>query len=151
MTITIGCTEVISVSASCGRHYNLTQFLFSPHCTLMYCTSWTVHVSFTQLYIQHRYNPVSLCFTNSTIPYTSSNLCLSCNLSSSLRSLHKPCLYFFKYVNYKDNYQTDSYNCSFWKYRFIIITSTIRSSRSSGKSEPIQFTQVQAGQNNNFI
>ena len=43
---------------------------------------------FTILYIQRRYIPVSLHFTNSTFPYPFSSLCHSCNLSSSLRSLH---------------------------------------------------------------
>ena len=83
----IGCAEVVSVSALYGRHCNLTQFSFFSHCNLMYYASQTLHGSFTQLYIQHRYSPVSLCFTNSNSPYTFSSLCLSCNLSSSLKSL----------------------------------------------------------------
>ena len=88
MTMTISCARVVSVSASCGRHCNLTQSSFSPSCILMYCASWTCHVALSQSYIQCRYIPVSLCFTNYIFPYPFSSLCLSCNLSSSLRSLH---------------------------------------------------------------
>ena len=88
MTTTISCTGVVSVSASCSRHCNLTQFSFSPSCFLMYYASWSCHVVTSQSYIQCRYIPVSLRFTNSYLPLSFSSLCLSCNLSSSLRSLH---------------------------------------------------------------
>ena len=83
----IGCAGVVSVSASCGRHCNLTQSSFSPSCFLMYYASWSCHVVTSQSYIQRRYIPVSLCFTNSYLPLSFSSLSLSCNLSSSLRSL----------------------------------------------------------------
>ena len=86
MTTMIGCTVVVSVSASCSRCYNLTQSSFSPQCFLMYCTSWTLHGSYDQQYIQHRYIPISLCFTNSTIPLSFLKSLPKCNLSSSLRS-----------------------------------------------------------------
>ena len=65
MMMTIGCTGVVSVSASCGRHCNLAQSLPSPSCFLMYDASWLLHGHSLRLYIQHRYIPVSLCFTTS--------------------------------------------------------------------------------------
>ena len=40
MTMMIGYTGVVSVSASCGRHCNLTQSSLSPSCSLMYDASW---------------------------------------------------------------------------------------------------------------
>lgn len=30
----------------------------------------------------------------------------------------EPYTYFFKYVNYKNDHQTDNTNCLFWKHRF---------------------------------
>ena len=68
MTTMIGYAEVVSVSASCSRCYNLTWSSFSPHHILMYYTSWTLHGSCNQQYIQCRYTPVSLRFTIYTIP-----------------------------------------------------------------------------------
>ena len=64
----IGCTKVVSVSTSCSRCYNLTWSSFSPYHILMYYTSWMLYGSCDQQYIQHRYTPVSLCFTIYTIP-----------------------------------------------------------------------------------
>ena len=86
----IGCTVVVSVSTSYSRHDILTQSSLSPRYILMYSASWTLYGHPLVMYIQRRYNPVSLHFTtfNSSLN-TSSSLCLSYNMSSSLRSLQR--------------------------------------------------------------
>ena len=85
----IGCAKVVSVSTSCSRCHNLIFFLLV--------------VSYFITLLLHRLLVVSSCtpciysidifLYSYALPlihlsYSSSSLCLSCNLSSSLRSLH---------------------------------------------------------------
>ena len=62
--------------------------LLYPCSFLMYQSSCIPRCWTMNSYKQRRYIPVSLHFTNSILSYSFSSLCLSCNLSSSLRSLH---------------------------------------------------------------
>ena len=83
----IGCTVVVSVSTSYGRHDILAQSSLSPYCILMPNASWIRHGLILVTYIQRRYIPVSLHFTTYIHPFYFLKSLPKCNLSSSLRSL----------------------------------------------------------------
>ena len=86
---TISCAKVVSVSASCSRCYSLTQSSLFPSLFIMFLYSCIPCCLSSYSYIQCSQIPVSVCFTTCYISLKLfSSLCLSRNLSSSLRSLH---------------------------------------------------------------